>query len=543
MPDQESIRGQLNLLDTLRKRLRIQINQQKTLGAHAPAYMQLEIDNAQEQIRKIKAYLLRNGVHVEHLAEDGEEETSEIHTASGQAQPTNPVAASQLENDASDLADVFISYHPADKAWVRQTLLPLLEQQNGLRAIVDWRDFEIGVPKVMNVEKAVMGSRSTLIVLTSEWVQSEWNAFQELLASTADPSGVQRKLLPVMLRACTPPPRIAMRDIADLTDPDERDEQLQRLMRSLKRSQSKGSRLTDAGGETQLPLPSELAPASKTDDLPEYDVTKQPWYIQSLPPLQRVTQAEAKPWFGNMPVLLLTVNENEFFAVGRLLQPLPEQNRILQVAFGNETYYLGRYGTYNTVLTKTQMGSVGLGATMLATQHAQDIWKPKATIAVGVAFGMNRQKQQIGDVLIAKEIIPYNPIRAGATIIERGQRLASDAGLFNRFEHTYDWRFERPDGPLCRLHKGTIISGEELVDSAERKATLLQRFPEAIGGEMEGTGLSAASFYDRRPWILIKAICDWADGAKHGKHQPLAAAAAASLVHHVLSDPDALHNI
>jgi len=93
---------------------------------------------------------------------------------------------------------------------------------------------------------------------------------------------------------------------------------------------------------------------------------------------------------------------------------------------------------------------------------------------------------------------------------------------------------------LAGLHKGAVLSGEELIDNAARKAELLQRFPEAIGGEMEGTGLSAASFYERRPWILIKAICDWADGVKNSYHQPLAAAAAASLVHHVLSDPDAL---
>jgi nucleoside phosphorylase len=60
---------------------------------------------------------------------------------------------------------------------------------------------------------------------------------------------------------------------------------------------------------------------------------------------------------------------------------------------------------------------------------------------------------------------------------------------------------------------------------------------------MEGVGLAAAAVRHGVPWILVKAICDWADGKKHKKHQPLAAAAAVSLVHHVLSQRDVLHGL
>ncbi len=35
------------------------------------------------------------------------------------------------------------------------------------------------------------------------------------------------------------------------------------------------------------------------------------------------------------------------------------------------------------------------------------------------------------------------------------------------------------------------------------------RFPEAIGGEMEGTGLQSSCHRDKIEWILIKGICDW----------------------------------
>ncbi len=87
----------------------------------------------------------------------------------------------------------------------------------------------------------------------------------------------------------------------------------------------------------------------------------------------------------------------------------------------------------------------------------------------------------------------------------------------------------------CAIHIGPILSGEKLVDNAEFKAKLFGQFPQAIGGEMEGAGLGAASGRGGTAWILVKSICDWGDGQKHKQHQPLAAAASASLVHHVLN--------
>ena len=73
---------------------------------------------------------------------------------------------------------------------------------------------------------------------------------------------------------------------------------------------------------------------------------------------------------------------------------------------------------------------------------------------------------------------------------------------------------------------GPILPGEKLVDDAAFKAALLHDHPQAIGGHMEGVGLAAAAVRNGVPWILVKAICDWGDGKKDAKHQPLAAAAA-----------------
>jgi len=125
--------------------------------------------------------------------------------------------------------DAFISYSHHDSPWVRDVLLPHLEGE-GLRVCIDFRDFELGAPSLVNMENAVERSRKTLIVLTPEWVASEWTAFESLLVQTDDPAGRRARMIPLRLKPCEPPRRIAMLTPVDLTQASEVEFQLQRLV-------------------------------------------------------------------------------------------------------------------------------------------------------------------------------------------------------------------------------------------------------------------------------------------------------------------------
>ena len=54
--------------------------------------------------------------------------------------------------------DVFVSYSHADATWVREWLLRALEREK-LRVCIDFRDFEVGAPSLVNMERAVDTSR------------------------------------------------------------------------------------------------------------------------------------------------------------------------------------------------------------------------------------------------------------------------------------------------------------------------------------------------------------------------------------------------
>jgi nucleoside phosphorylase len=157
----------------------------------------------------------------------------------------------------------------------------------------------------------------------------------------------------------------------------------------------------------------------------------------------------------------------------------------------------------------TAMGSIDRDASMMVTAEMIDAWELKAIIMVGIAFGKDPSKQEIGNVLVSDRIVPYEPERKGSSSREaRGIELSSGPVLLNRFRNVVGWSFQRPSGHLCGFQTGPILSGEKLVDDSKFKRELFERYPTAIGGEMEGAGIAAAAARKGREWIVAKAICD-----------------------------------
>jgi nucleoside phosphorylase len=307
--------------------------------------------------------------------------------------------------------------------------------------------------------------------------------------------------------------------------------------------------LSDYPGNTSLlqlktKLSAEVEQINNQDTADTTEVTyvaeEQPWFVATFPETHTASPTELSTLVPEIEIFILTATEIELKYVLSYFRPTESRSAILQGAWGNDTYYVGKYGEYNAVAAKSEMGHSAVGAAMLATEEGLRLWQPRATFMVGIAFAKNTGKQHIGQVLVAKSIIPYDNQRIGDTVIDRGIPLPSDATLLNRFENAIDWRFGLPDGNICRKESGPILSAEKLVDNLEFRNNLFSRFPQAIGGEMEGAGFYAAAYRKRVPCLLLKSICDWGDGQKHKKHQPLAAATSNSLLHHVLSNRYAL---
>lgn len=254
------------------------------------------------------------------------------------------------------------------------------------------------------------------------------------------------------------------------------------------------------------------------------------------------------------PILLVTANENETDALLKCNSFLIQETRHSDDARDATIYNIGTLGCYSVVhFELVQEGSVGSNASQLAIANAIDAFAPKAVILVGVAFGKRNENdenpsQEIGDVLISTQVADYlsgkvkdGELQSDAPRPEAGSNLVAAFKYFSR-----TWKHDI-DGRKADREFGLILSGDMVVDDEDFKRALFKMFSRAIGGEMEGRGAYAACDNKQvREWIIVKGICDWADGTKgrnKQENQVKAAESAVSLVEHVFLQEIALEQL
>ncbi len=211
-------------------------------------------------------------------------------------------------------------------------------------------------------------------------------------------------------------------------------------------------------------------------------------------------------------VLICYVNDNEYEGILDGLSiprdALPEVDLNGRVSIQP----VGRHAGADLFMVQSEAGSVGASAAQLVTVDAIDAVKPDFVVAVGIAFGL-KYKIAPGTVLVSTMARSYERVRMGSRadgsleLRERDQPQPVDAVLLNQVRLVA----KRNQIPVAF---GEMLSGEKLVDHPEFRASLIERFPDAIGGEMEATGIAGAAARRRVPWLMFKGLSDYGDGKK-----------------------------
>jgi nucleoside phosphorylase len=166
---------------------------------------------------------------------------------------------------------------------------------------------------------------------------------------------------------------------------------------------------------------------------------------------------------------------------------------------------LGTVNGNSLLMVKTtNMGSSGSGGSTLTVYETINEIKPNAAIMVGIAFGLKQKSQEIGTILVSKQIEGYElrKIKEDEEIA-RADKIPASIGLVNRFENS-EFDFDK-----CKVDFGLMVSGEKLVNNKKFVEKIIENYPEAIGGEMEGEGFQSACHRNNTDWILMKGVCDW----------------------------------
>lgn len=238
-------------------------------------------------------------------------------------------------------------------------------------------------------------------------------------------------------------------------------------------------------------------------------------------------------------ILIVTATDVETQMLHASLSPIADEG-LLEINHEGRVYYAGRLGEYNVVHCQcTNMGTQERGASLMTTTKAISAWpRIKAVVMVGIAFGMYENEgdnpQHYSDVLIANTFFPYETQRLNPddTVEYRGREHFAESKFIDAFAViAQNWKRQNLNRETTKIDICPMLSGEKLVDNLEERNILKSRFSTYRGGEMEGMGVASACEEYGKPWILLKAICDFADGNKKvGKKEKQRDAAEAAVL-------------
>jgi len=287
----------------------------------------------------------------------------------------------------------------------------------------------------------------------------------------------------------------------------------------------------------------EMKPSNEPEEKERVDFSKEIWFKKPIPKIKSESKKNGIKSYKPKIALVCAVEVELKYILKELIPPDGKEN-IIKIVDGTETYYIGQFGCFLSVVTMSSMGTQGATGSILSIDSIIRVWNPIVVVMPGIAFGADITKQKAGHVLIANSIIPYEIQKiSNGKISYRNPVPATSDALINRVRNAFAWEFKLPDGTLISKHIGAILSGEKLINDKKFKDELLSEYPNAIGGEMESSGVWSSASKHSKQWIIIKSVCDWADGIKNDEYQELAAATSVSLCKFIFDDSFALDGI
>ncbi|MFF1768626.1 hypothetical protein [Streptomyces sp. NPDC058249] len=194
-------------------------------------------------------------------------------------------------------------------------------------------------------------------------------------------------------------------------------------------------------------------------------------------------------------------------------------------------------GTRVLVLPPSGMGNVGVAA---LAARVIGVWNPAQLLLVGIAGGVRGAGDdlRLGDVLVPDQVVGYELSKLTADGAKpRYETYRPDYGLLSMAGsvQTQEWLLSgtapAAAGPLPtrgpKAHFGPVFSGEKVLADDRAVNGLRTAWPKALGVEMESLGIALAAYRGGPGFLMVKAVCDFADSDKNDEWHEYAAAAAA----------------
>lgn len=204
-------------------------------------------------------------------------------------------------------------------------------------------------------------------------------------------------------------------------------------------------------------------------------------------------------------VMVLTANPIEKAILH--YEMVQKKQKIRRIISGTNAYFIFKWGKYWVAhIHQHETGSNKNLGTHATIYEALKHFTPNVIISLGVAFGIDYIKQDIGDVLVSRRILPYSENKRDEDKVkpDRSQDKTIDDWLHVRLSNV--------NGFLDNVLYGDILSGGSVMSSFREKDKICLGYTKSdfiIGGEMEGNALFQFARRGGVPGVVIKGICDW----------------------------------
>jgi adenosylhomocysteine nucleosidase len=202
------------------------------------------------------------------------------------------------------------------------------------------------------------------------------------------------------------------------------------------------------------------------------------------------------------PVALFAALDEEARSLARRLGPAAISSPHLAI-------WEGILETTPVVLVVTGVGKV---AAALAIQFICDAYHPQCVIAFGLA-GASDSERDTGQLIVASGALQHDmdarPLTDSRGVIPSlGKAIfAADPALSESLRRAAELVAEDP----ATVSTGLVLTGDQIVTSAELRDGRLREFPEGICFDMETAAIAQGALQNDLPWAAVHMTSDSAD--------------------------------
>ncbi len=175
-------------------------------------------------------------------------------------------------------------------------------------------------------------------------------------------------------------------------------------------------------------------------------------------------------------------------------------------------YHQGQLHGVDVVAVVSGIGKVNAA---LCAQILISEFEVTHVINTGVS-GAVKDFLEVGDTVISTDLVEHDFDVTGFGGYKFGEIPRMETSTFVADEHLRALALEAAKAVVTqyKVYEGRIVSGDQFVASPEKKDFLLETF-NATTTEMEGAAIGHVCYVNNKPFVIIRAMSDKADGSAH----------------------------